>query len=202
MNALARLIPDFDAPVGFPPAANAELVSFEIPGPADTGPAPEEIEARAREEARAEAEAEFERLRAEDRARFEAELAETRQGWVAGEGDRLAARIAESIADLEERISDTAARAIGPFLVEPVRKRALDELGGTIAGLLADARHPHLAVTGPADLLDEIAARLGERAAAVTFSPADTSDVRVTADTTVIETQLAAWLSRLASAVR
>lgn len=201
MNALARLIPDFDAPHVAVVQTEPTLLSFveavDKPAP---GPDLAAVEARARAEARAEAEAECERLRAEDRVRFDEELAESRRGWAEAEGERLAKHVTDSLAELEASIAETAARAIGPFLAAPMRTRAIDELGEAITSLLADNEHPNLRVTGPQDLLDRIRTHLGDRAASISFQPGETADVRVISNSTVIETRLRAWLDRLAEA--
>lgn len=205
MNALARLIPDFDAPDGAAVPA-ATLLSFaegvEKPDRGiDLADVEARAEARARAAARAEADVECARLRAEDRARFDEELAEHRRSWAETEGEQLARQVTEAVTNLEVRIADTAARAIGPFLALPLRTKALSELGTTILSLIADREHPTLQISGPQDLLDQLRAHLGDSAAAISFQVGETTDVRVTANSTVIETQLRAWLDRLAEAV-
>ena len=202
MNALARLIPDFDAPKDTTDPAEPTLLSFvKVVSQPDLGPSLADVEARVRAEARAEAEAECERLRAEDRVRFEEELAENRRNWADTEGARLAERVTEALADLETRIADSAARAIGPFLATPLRTKAVDDLGKTLVALLDAREHPNLQVTGPQDLLERIRTHLGERAASIAFCASASTDVRVTADSTVIETQLRSWLDRLGEAI-
>jgi hypothetical protein len=53
-------------------------------------------------------------------------------------------------------------------------------------------------ITGPADLLDLVKAQLdAARRTGIEFRVADTSEIRVVADQTVIETQISAWSERL-----
>jgi hypothetical protein len=53
-------------------------------------------------------------------------------------------------------------------------------------------------ITGPTDLLDVLRAKLAAERAAITYEVTDNVDVSVRADQTTIETQLSAWLARLA----
>jgi TPR repeat protein len=203
MNALARYIQRFDADEVAPPAeltprqpdrAMPAMAAMSEPGPDKVA----EAEAEGRRQGRAEAERTFEKLLAAERDAFARRLLEERARWSAEEGERLAEALAGAGRHLEALLSDAAARALAPFLIASARERALADLCATLGTLLADGRHPAISVGGPRDLIMEIAARLGPRAEGLAFEPGTAADVRVVADSTIIETQFAAWASRLA----
>ncbi|WP_187371584.1 hypothetical protein, partial [Methylobacterium oryzihabitans] len=138
---------------------------------------------------------------AAERAAFAEHLEAERRLWGEAQADPLAAGLAAALSEIEARLADRVAEALVPVLDGVLRLQAVEELRGLLARLLADPAHPAIRVTGPEDLLAALAARLGPEAGAVAFAPADGVEVRVTADRTVIETQLAAWGRRLAAAV-
>ncbi|MDQ0317604.1 hypothetical protein [Amorphus orientalis] len=203
MNAFAHLIANFGSPEPCKTPADPKLLPFGVQEtPVETGPNLEEMEERVRAEARAEADARCETVRAEERARFERDLAEQREAWCADESARLATQMTTAWGELEDGIADSLARVIGPFVKDAVRVEAVAEIRRTITAVLSDAGNKCVRVTGPEDLLDRLASELGERAAGLSFEPGETVDIQVTADNTVIETQLGAWFERLASAIR
>jgi hypothetical protein len=156
-----------------------------------------EAEARGRRAAMAEAEAQAIALLAEERAAAELRLAEARRDWVAGEADRLAARIAEAFTELETGIASAMTRVLTPFLATAARRAAIDDLARTLEGLLAGGEHRTLRISGPEDLLAAIEARIPPAAGAVTFAPDESADVTVVADRTIVTTQIGAWMDRL-----
>jgi hypothetical protein len=156
---------------------------------------------RGRELGRAEAAAETASVLACMQADYDARLVEMRQSWCTEEGDRLAAGFAEALQALGAGLTDRVGHLLVPVLTEALRRQAVDELAHSLARILGEARAP-VRVSGPADLLDAVAGKLGPFEASVDFVPADTADVAVQADQTVIETQLGAWGSLMADAVR
>ncbi|MEH3147643.1 MAG: hypothetical protein PGN34_20370 [Methylobacterium frigidaeris] len=138
---------------------------------------------------------------AAERAAFAERLEAERRSWGEAQADPLAAGLSAALGDIETRLADRVAEALVPVLDAVLRRQAADELRAVLARLMADPDHPAIRVAGPEDLLTALAARLGPEAGAVTFVPGDGVEVRVTADRTVIETQLAAWGRRLAAAV-
>jgi hypothetical protein len=57
-------------------------------------------------------------------------------------------------------------------------------------------------IVGPEDLLKALQAKLGPEATNVRFSAGAGCDVRVTADQTVLETRLGAWVAKIEEALR
>ncbi|GEP03178.1 hypothetical protein [Methylobacterium oxalidis] len=222
---LARHLPDFSAPgpaPAPPPPARAVFPVAPVPNPAtDTfadpwigltrsGPGsapaepPEDREALLREaEARGRARglAEAEDRRAAEEAAFAARFEAERRRWSETEAEALAAGFSAALRALDASLTERIARLLAPVLTDALRRRALSELGAALSRLLADPHHAAIRVSGPQDLLDGLAARLGPLGAAVAFAPADLPEVQVSADQTVIETQLGAWTRLLSAAI-
>jgi len=222
--AIARLLPDFSdavmpgrgapAPRAAAPAAVAVSRSPEglaalLRKPAEP---PEDREAllraaeargleRGRELGRSEAAAESASVIACLQADHEARLTELRQAWCTEEGDRLAAGFSDALQALGAGLTDRVGHLLVPVLTEALRRQAVDELAQSLARILGDARAP-VRVSGPADLLDAVAGRLGPFEATIAFQPSDAVEVSVQADQTVIETQLGAWGRLMTEAVQ
>jgi hypothetical protein len=90
-----------------------------------------------------------------------------------------------------------------PFLADAVRDKAIESLVQQIAALTGNSPVPVFKVTGPRDLLDLVRTQLeASRRTGIEYEAAETSEVRVVADQTVIETQISAWSERLKDARR
>ncbi|MEW5422222.1 hypothetical protein [Amorphus sp. 3PC139-8] len=203
MIALGRIIPHFG---GTSKSASAALDALRNPfanaeAVPDQAAALAEAEERGRRAGRAAADAEWSNRADAMQRQHEQGLEAARAAWVEGEGARLAAALDEGLSALETRISETTARSVLPFLEAPLREQAVRDLADTVTQILGAQAPSVLKIEGPQDLLDALGTRLGSRAAAVQFEVANLPDVRVTADATVIETQLRAWLDRLAAAL-
>jgi len=197
MNALARYIQRFDTVETAPPA---ELVLAPQENHAPEVPVDRVAEARAEGQrlGRIEAERAFEERLAAERESFAQLLLDERARWSREESGRLAEAITAADKAMVSSVSDAVSRTLLPFLTARARERAIADLVATLDALLADGKHPVVTVSGPRDLLAEVADRLGDRADGITFQPSERPDIRVVADSTIIETQLAAWLGRLA----
>ncbi len=160
-----------------------------------------EAEARGRLQGLAEARQEAETARLQAAEAAEARLAEARRHWSEAEAAALADGFSAALRALDAALSDRIARLLVPVLTDALRRRAVAELSGALARLLAEPQAANVRVSGPEDLLAALAARLGPLAAAVSFTPAETAEVQVSADQTVIDTQLGAWARLIAAAV-
>ncbi|OAS27424.1 hypothetical protein [Methylobacterium platani] len=160
-----------------------------------------EAEARGRLQGLAEARQEAETARLQAAEAAEARLAEARRHWSEAEAAALADGFSAALRALDAALSDRIARLLVPVLTDALRRRAVAELSGALARLLAEPQAANVRVSGPEDLLAALAARLGPLAAAVSFTPAETAEVQVSADQTVIDTQLGAWTRLIAAAV-
>lgn len=144
-------------------------------------------------EGRAAAQVEQDAALAQQQASFDQKLAAERQRWAAEQGAHLSALIATAFEDLEHRVAERVGAILKPFLSDSVRAKALEELSAFLNLMLAKGEYAKIAISGPKDLLSEIEARLSERHAGVTFAESDGTDVAVSADGTIIETQIGAW---------
>ncbi len=197
MNALARYIQRFDTDEVAPPV-DLMIAPQDITAPEPAADKVAEAQAEGRRLGRAEAERAFEQRLAAERESFAQLVLDERSRWSREESERLAQALAAASETLMSTVSDATSRVLLPFLTARARERAIADLVVTLETLLADGKHPVVTVAGPRDLVAEIADRLGARAEGVTFQPSERPDVRVVADSTIIETQLATWLGRLA----
>lgn len=202
-NAFALYLPDFarrSSPERPPPAV--EMATLEPATPAeDPGKALAEAREQGRREALATARAEFERVRATDLVRYDERLLDERRRWTEAESDRLAAQMTAALQEIEAGLVSTVARILMPFVAERVRQTGLDELSETLTTLLSQGDAKTMIVTGPADLLEPLKAKLGVYAPGVEFRPGAGPDVTATTGETVVETQIGAWIARLTAAV-
>ena len=157
----------------------------------------EEAHMRGMLDGRAAADAEYAALLAAKDAAFEEKLAAERQKWAADEGARLSALFASGLADVEQRIAAQVGRILKPLFAEEVRRAAVSALSQTLTEMLAKGTYARIVVSGPADLVSVLQARIGPVDAALSFVVSDGVDVTVNADETVLETRIGAWATCL-----
>ncbi|WP_018387902.1 hypothetical protein [Ancylobacter sp. FA202] len=219
MRALISHLPDFSSaavartpawPVLRPGEAGHALLASPPPeaaakpgaSAAPAAPAPDlkamllEAEEAGRQAGEAAARARFDQQRAEDAALAQEQLAQARQNWAEAEGEPLARAVTEGFEQLGEELSSRLGRVIGPFLSAALRERVLADMAAAITRALADSTAPLLRVTGPADLIESLQARLDPRAP-LCFEADAGAEIVVTAGATTFETQLRAWAERL-----
>ncbi|MEE8627203.1 MULTISPECIES: hypothetical protein [Methylobacterium] len=158
-------------------------------------------EERGRQQGLAEAreEAEIARRQADEAAEIRLEAA--RRHWSQAEAEALADGFSAALRALDATLSDRIARLLAPVLTDALRRQAVAELSGALSRLLGQPQAANVRVSGPEDLLAALATRLGPLADTVSFTPAETAEVQVSADQTVIDTQLGAWTRLIAAAV-
>jgi len=161
-----------------------------------------EAHARGVLEGRAVLQAEQEAGAAAEAQALAEKLAAERQTWAADEGERLGGLLAAAIADFERRISDLVSEALKPVLQAEVRARAVEALSRVLNDMLSKGTYARIAVTGPADLLERIEARLAAGHAGVSFVAGAGVDVTVNADETVLATEIGAWADAISGSER
>jgi hypothetical protein len=167
---------------------------------AEPEPGPDLIaaaEERGRNEANAAAEARIAAMLNDEQAAARAGLEEARRAWTSEQADRLAARIAGGLDEIERGLGGAITRVLTPFLATAARDRAIAELGSIVSGLLRDGANPVIRISGPEDLLAAVEGRLGDAGATVSFVPGDSAEVEVVADRTLVATRIGAWMDRL-----
>ena len=137
----------------------------------------------------------------EERARLKLEITEevarARAEWAEQEGERLMEAHRNAFAVFETRCAEAVANILRPFLVQEAIVRVTESLIENLEVLFASRTQALFEISGPADLLDALKAKFGDRPAAIAYQPDDTIDVRVRVDDTIIETQLSAWMQAL-----
>ncbi|RXH41784.1 hypothetical protein [Bradyrhizobium zhanjiangense] len=147
--------------------------------------------------------AEGEARLAEERVRSAIRLGEERAKWSDQQAATIVNGFETACREIETNIASSVARILLPFLTEAVRDKAIESLVEQIAALTGNSPGPVFKVTGPSELLDLVKAQLEKaRRTGIAYEAADTFEVRVVADQTVIETQISAWSERLKEARR
>ncbi|MGY8707306.1 hypothetical protein RAD16_16325 [Bradyrhizobium sp. 18BD] len=140
---------------------------------------------------------------AEERVRSAIRLGEERSKWSDQQAVAIVSGFEAACREIETNIASSVARILLPFLADAVRDKAIGSLVEQIAALTGNSPAPAFKVTGPSELLDLVRTQLeAARRTGIEYEPAETVEVRVVADQTVIETQIAAWGERLKEARR
>ena len=198
---LSRVLLDFGATAPIPTAQARAPMSVVPPGdPADDlARRVSEAFARGADEARLSADSEYEQKLAQVLARAEEARSAERARWTSEQAEVLAARMTAAVEALETRIADAVGRVLAPFLAAELRRVSVEALAESIGTLLSGGR-PALRVSGPEDLLAALRQRLGDGAISVEWEPNDAVEVTVSADDSLIETEIQSWSDRLAEA--
>ncbi|MFG1187459.1 hypothetical protein [Xanthobacter aminoxidans] len=131
-------------------------------------------------------------------ARLEEEITEARARWCAEESARLADLIGTGLDTVEARLSEAIAAVLRPFVSGAARARALDELARRVRELLrGGAAGPSITITGSGDLAAALSARLSD-VQGIVLAEGPASDLRITCDDSVLETQLSGWAATAA----
>lgn len=131
-------------------------------------------------------------------ARLEDAIAQARARWCAEESERLAGLIGDGLDTVETRICEALAAVLRPFVSGAARARALDELTRRVRDLLrAGAAGPAITIIGSGDLAAALSARLAD-VPGIILVDGPASDLRVTCEDSVLETQLSGWAAAAA----
>ncbi|MFK4501813.1 hypothetical protein ABIF86_006104 [Bradyrhizobium japonicum] len=140
---------------------------------------------------------------AEERVRSAIRLGEERAKWSDQQAATIVGGFETACREIETNIASSVARILLPFLADAVRDKAIGSLVEQIAALTGNSPVPVFKITGPGELLDLVRSQLQTaRRTGIEYEAAETFEVRVIADQTVIETQIAAWSERLNEARR
>jgi hypothetical protein len=140
---------------------------------------------------------------AEERVRSAIRLGEERAKWSDQQAVAIVSGFEAACREIETNIASSVARILLPFLAEAVRDKAIGSLVEQIGALTGNSSVPAFKVTGPSELLGLVRTQLeASRRTGIAYEAAETVEVRVVADQTVIETQISAWSERLKEARR
>jgi hypothetical protein len=149
-----------------------------------------------RAEGHAAAQTFFETITANQKQDYEKRLVEERNSWASEEGVQLSSCLTNAISQLEARLAESVDAVLRPFLIESLRRQMIEELVSDIGVLLASDETPVIEISGSADLLAALQARLSATPAAIDYKPNESIDVKIVSHHTIIESQLRAWIDR------
>ncbi|WOJ88648.1 hypothetical protein RZS28_12585 [Methylocapsa polymorpha] len=134
---------------------------------------------------------------AQEKLLFEGRLSADRERWTKDESERLAEKLLMAFAAIEASIAASVARVLRAFLIDLLRRKAVDELSDDVRALLGGREHPIVEISGPTDLLAALRERLSRFPDAIEYAANQSADVKVVADQTIIETRIEAWIERI-----
>lgn len=149
-------------------------------------------------EGRAEAQADAEVRLAEAETLFLERLNLERNGFRQECADVLAARLEGAVKLIERAVGERVATLLRPWIVEQLRERAVQDLEAAITRALVEGAKVH--IEAPAEMLEHLRRSLPNDAFQIGYSESTSSDVRAHIEDTVIEANIAAWISELEAA--
>jgi len=131
---------------------------------------------------------------AEERVHGAIRLGEERAKWSDQQAVAIVNGFTAACREIETNVASSVARILRSFLVDAVRDKAVAALVEQISALTSNSPVPVFRITGPSDLLGRVRAQLDTaRRTGIEYEVADTFEIRVVADQTVIETQISVW---------
>ncbi len=199
---VAQYLTPFDAPVRPDQGGDGRAAWEDQPGPAAS--AEEDLVLMA-QSARADAYAEgvaagglaLEQALGAERLAFAERLANERASWADEEGARLGEAFRAALAAVETSIAASVARVLRPFVGAALREKAVGELAEAIGLVLRDPDRAMFEISGAPDLITALQKRLAGATATIAFTSSSSTEVRVVADQTIIESRIDAWLRRI-----
>jgi flagellar biosynthesis/type III secretory pathway protein FliH len=165
--------------------------------PADTEARIEEAYARGKMEGLEAARAESADALSLERADWQARENARRLAWQANDMAQFADKIDGAMATIEERLAQSVARILKPFLVEERVKHITDALAENLSRILSRDTPTLLKITGPEALLSVLRDKMSSQSVAVEYVAAEGVDVTIEANQTIIKSQLQAWIDHI-----
>lgn len=201
--ALAHFLPEFD----LAGKRSMRSASIEIQQPAGIDPATvedmcREAAERGRAEAASEAEAQHQASLAALAARHRAEIAALKLEMSAVAAEIVPASIESRADTIAQAVAADVASVLAPLVEKAVAVRMVAALADEIrtACSLEGAGDIHL--SGPADLVEAVRARLDGCSASITIGESGSPEIIVSMDRARWSTRLEAWSDALAEALR
>jgi hypothetical protein len=183
-------------------ATSVERPSAGKPSPSGKVAMADEAYTKGFESGTAAAEAQAASKIAERDTLHQKELASARDAWTRLESGRLAEQLVKGLEALEARLADTTARILKPFLAAEMHHKAIADLAESLTVLRTQEKTADISISGAADLLEALRARLDGKLENVSYHQSDARDVRVTVGQTVLETRVGAWMARIEEAMK
>lgn len=134
---------------------------------------------------------------AAEQAAWEEREGARRLAWQANEYAEFAGKIDQAMTALEDRVAQSVARILKPFLIEDRVKQITHSLSENLSRILSRDTPAMLKITGPEALLNVLREKMAGQTVAVEYVAADGVDVTIEANQTVIKSQLQAWIDHI-----
>lgn len=132
-----------------------------------------------------------------ERSRHLEEINEMRTRFEQDFSTTLAARFDQLTTELSESIGEQVARIVAPFLERSLSEQMIEQLAAAISQVLADQDGVRVAVSGSPSMFEALKTALGDRAAQLDYTEADSFDLTVQLEDTVLSTRLSQWADTL-----
>lgn len=148
----------------------------------------------------AQTKAEYEALLAQQIEDFKDRLSHERQRWAADEGEKFAQSLQNGLRQIHDGVGETAARVIAPFMTQALENRTAADLAVALEVALTRGG-VDIQIKGPPDLLRAMQGNFQTDKPRVTFTPADTCDLEIKIDDSIIETCIGRWIEQIRESV-
>ncbi len=169
------------------------------PDPCGAARAAQEAYERGLQEGKAAAAAEMDVKLDQQRRLADERLATERQAWCTQLAASLTASLQAGLRELEATIAAACARVLVPFLNAQVARQAHEELLELVHSLASSREGTvTLEIAAPEPVLSKLRTEIADLDVAVTLRPHEDGEIRVKADSTILETRIGAWMARIA----
>jgi hypothetical protein len=120
-----------------------------------------------------------------------------RLAWQANEIGQFAEKIEGAMTAIEDRLAQSVARILKPFLIEERVKHITHSLSQNLSRILSRETPAVLKITGPEALLSVLRDRMSAQSVTVEYVAAEGLDVTIEANQTIIKSQLQAWIDHI-----
>lgn len=213
---IARYLKDFGAPLSAAPEphgpqGHAPLLSFDLSTFAEPEAEPEfavDVEAELRATLGAEHEAAMAELAGRHAEELAAaaeshakELAEVKELYEKELVALMAQRIAEMTDVVSRAVTDAAAEAFTPFLIEAVAREAVADLAEALKAAIDEGDAGRIRMRGPETAFRRLADLMGDKADLLDFEESAELDLTAEMGTSVLVTRLSAFAAGLEKAM-
>lgn len=180
----------------------ASPVVEEEPEPAHVAPPPEEAEQGESQEElvtriRNEEKMQYAALLLRERESFEERVAAARQEWTVEEGERLSNLFAQALKETSAELAEAIENTLRPFVAGKVMRELVDDFVATVRHATANKSEPIIHLSGPADLVEAIGAKLLEMGLGAETVASEDKEVKAKIGATTVMTEMREWLEGL-----
>ncbi|MEP4033822.1 hypothetical protein [Roseibium polysiphoniae] len=130
----------------------------------------------------------------------QAQLQELRDTTYRHYAEMLAEGLQKEFIGLEQRLAASLSNLLGPLVEERLSEIVVGSFASTLKNLWDREQALSIKVQGPASLLERLVEQLGPEASRIETEEAETGDLRVVLNDTLVESQLSNWLSMISEA--